>query len=59
MLSRVGFRLPSSSRVIRVHVLIEFQAGPYLHDQARGCSRYFLRLSFPYSMQSISMPYTP
>lgn len=31
------------SRVVRVHVLIEFLAGPYLHDQARGCSRYFPR----------------
>ncbi len=47
------------SGVVCVHVLIEFQAGPYLHDQARGCSRYFPRLSFPYSMQSISMPYMP
>lgn len=35
------------SRVVRVHVLIEFLAGPYLHDQARGCSRYFPRPLFP------------
>ncbi len=47
------------SGVVRVHVLIEFQAGPYLHDQARGCSRYFPRPLFPYSMQSISMLYMP
>ena len=59
MFSRGGFRLPSFSRVVRVHVLIEFLAGPYLHDQARGCSRYFPRPLFLYSMQSISMPCTP
>lgn len=59
MLSRGGFRLPSFSGVVCVHVLTEFQAGPYLHDQARGISRYFPRPLFLYSMQSISMPYTP
>jgi len=47
------------SGVVRVHVLTVFQAGPYLHDQARGCSRYFPRPLYLYSMQSISMPYTP
>lgn len=31
------------SRVVRVRTLLEFLAGPYLHDQARGCSRYFPR----------------
>ena len=42
------------SRVVRVHVLTVFQAGPYLHDQARGCSGYFPRQSVPYSMQGMN-----
>ena len=42
------------SGVVCVHVLIEFLAGPYLHDQARGCSRYFPRPPFFYSMQSLN-----
>ena len=42
------------SRVVRVRTLLEFLAGPYLHDQARGCSGYFPRPSFPYSMQGVS-----
>ena len=42
------------SRVVRVRTLIEFLAGPYLHDQARGCSRYFPRPLFLYSMQGLN-----
>ena len=41
------------SGVVCVRALIEFLAGPYLHDQARGCSRYFPRPLFLYSMQGI------
>lgn len=41
------------SGVVRVRVPIEFLAGPYLHDQARGISGYFPRPPFPYSMQGI------
>ena len=45
----LAFRVKLSG-VVRVRALIEFLAGPYLHDQARGYSRYFPRLSFLYSM---------
>ena len=48
-----AFRVKLSG-VVRVRVPIEFQAGPYLHDQARGCSRYFPRPPFFYSMQSLN-----
>lgn len=48
-----AFRVKLSG-VVRVRAPIEFQAGPYLHDQARGVSRYFPRPPLPYSMQGMN-----
>ena len=48
-----AFRVKLSG-VVCVRAPIEFQAGPYLHDRARGCSRYFPRPLFLYSMQGLN-----